>query len=70
MNDGFGQKYRKTSMGFLKGSHLTSVNKAGCSDAHRKNPNRHTRTYSTGAYGALSQKEQYKVNTDHRLSED
>ena len=46
----------------------TSARAATCSD--KRNPHVNHRKYKNGQYGALAKEEQYRVNVEHKLTEE
>ena len=52
----------------LQSNLATSARAATCSD--KRNPHVNHRKYKNGQYGALAKEEQYRVNVEHKLTEE
>ena len=76
MQDSFGSGIRRQQRGFLpRDWHVhdkpsTAQKNKGCTEVHKKNPNFTPLKYSHGTYGYITRDEQYRVNPNHRLTED
>ena len=69
MNDTIGGKC-KQNRGFINWDIFFGKPKISCSEAHTKNPNFDKRSQSLRMYGNLKHEDMYRVNPNHKITEE